>query len=68
MEKSLKEKLTNSFNNKSSNNVRLGKAKLMIKNDLDYRRGFAKVVEDFCNVVFIFDPRERQKYSQKKEN
>jgi enoyl-CoA hydratase len=27
----------------------------MITNDLDYRRGVAKAVEDFCSVAVIFD-------------
>jgi hypothetical protein len=37
MEKCLKEKLANFFNNKYSNNVRLSIATLMITNNLDYR-------------------------------
>ena len=68
MEKCSEEKLANSFNNKSSNNVRLGKATLMITNYLDYRRGVEKAVEDFFNVVFIFDPQERPKaFSEKRK-
>ena len=47
--------MANSFTNKSSNTVRLGKVEFMITNDLDYRRGFAKAVEDICNVAVIFD-------------
>ena len=47
--------MANSFTNKSLNTVRLGKAEFMITNDLDYRRGVTKAVEDFRSVAVIFD-------------
>ena len=68
MEKCLKEKLANFFNNKYSNNVRLSIATLMITNNLDYRWGVEKAVENFWNFVFIFDPQERPKaFSEKRK-
>ena len=54
----MEEKLANSFTNKSSNTVRLGKVEFMITNDLDYRRGVANAVEDFCNVAVTPDAQE----------
>ena len=50
--------MANSFTNKSSNTVRLGKAAFMRTNDLDYRRGVANAVEDFCNVAVTPDAQE----------
>jgi 1,4-dihydroxy-2-naphthoyl-CoA synthase len=39
------------FAAKSPAVMRLGRAAFMRQNDLNYRRGIASAVEDFCNVT-----------------
>src|SRR5215467_16284683 len=43
--------LAETFAAKSPTIMRLGRAAFMRQNDLDYRRGIANAVEDFCNVT-----------------
>ena len=43
---------------KSPNTLRIGRAAFMRTNDLDYRRGVANAVEDFCNVAVTPDAQE----------
>ena len=50
--------MANTFTNKSTNTIRLGRAAFMRTNDLDYRRGVANAVEDFCNVAVTPDAQE----------
>lgn len=46
------------FASKSPTAMRLGRAAFMRTNDLDYRRGVANAVEDFCNVATTPDAQE----------
>ena len=51
-------KIANVFSQKSPTAIRLGRAAFMRTNDLDYRRGVANAVEDFCNVAMTPDAQE----------
>lgn len=51
-------KLARVFAAKSPAVMRLGRAAFMRANDLDYRRGIANAVEDFCSVVATDDAQE----------
>ncbi|MDC0093900.1 enoyl-CoA hydratase/isomerase family protein [Alphaproteobacteria bacterium] len=51
-------KLATIFTNKSPTAIKLGKAAFMRTNDLDYRRGVANAVEDFCNAAMTPDAQE----------
>lgn len=46
------------FAGKSPTAMRLGRAAFMRTNDLDYRRGVANAVEDFCNIATTPDAQE----------
>ena len=46
------------FATKSRTAMRLGRAAFMRANDLDYRRGIAHAVENFCNVAATDDAQE----------
>lgn len=50
--------LAKTFASKSPTTMRLGRAAFMRTNDLDYRRGVANAVEDFCNVAVTPDAQE----------
>ena len=50
--------LANTFAEKSSTVMRLGRAAFMRQNDLDYRRSIAAAVDDFCTVVGTADAQE----------
>ena len=43
---------------KSPTAIKLGRAAFMRTNDLDYRRGIAIAVEDFCNAAMTPDAHE----------
>jgi len=51
-------KLATTFANKSPTAIKLGRAAFMRTNDLDYRRGVANAVEDFCNAAMTPDAQE----------
>ena len=51
-------KLATIFTNKSPTTIKLGRAAFMRTNDLDYRRGVANAVEDFCNAAMTPDAQE----------
>ena len=51
-------KLATTFTNKSPTAIKLGRAAFMRTNDLDYRRGVANAVEDFCNGAMTPDAQE----------
>jgi len=51
-------KMAENFAKKSPTTMRLGRAAFMRSNDLDYRRGVASAVEDFCNVAITPDAQE----------
>ena len=51
-------KLATTFTNKSPTAIKLGRAAFMRTNDLDYRRGVANAVEDFCNSAVTADAQE----------
>ena len=51
-------KLATTFTNKSPTAIKLGRAAFMRTNDLDYRRGIANAVEDFCNAAMTPDAQE----------
>ena len=51
-------KIANVLAEKSPTTVRLGRAAFMRTNDLDYRRGVANAVEDFCNSAMTPDAQE----------
>ena len=51
-------KLATIFTNKSPTAIKLGRAAFMRTNDLDYRRGVANAVEDFCNAAMTPDAQE----------
>ena len=51
-------KLATVFTNKSPTAIKLGRAAFMRTNDLDYRRGVANAVEDFCNAAMTPDAQE----------
>jgi enoyl-CoA hydratase len=51
-------KVAGVFSKKSPTAIRLGRAAFMRTNDLDYRRGVANAVEDFCNVAMTPDAQE----------
>ena len=51
-------KLATTFTNKSPTAIKLGRAAFMRTNDLDYRRGVANAVEDFCNAAMTPDAQE----------
>ncbi len=51
-------KLANTLAQKSPVAMRLGRAAFMRTNDLDYRRGVAVAVEDFCNAATTADAQE----------
>ena len=51
-------KLATTFANKSPTTIKLGRAAFMRTNDLDYRRGVANAVEDFCNAAVTPDAQE----------
>jgi enoyl-CoA hydratase len=51
-------KLAQTFASKSPTAMRLSRAAFMRANDLDYRRGVAHAVEDFCNVAVTPDAQE----------
>ena len=51
-------KTANIFSKKSPTAIRLGRAAFMRTNDLDYRRGVANAVEDFCNSAVTDDAQE----------
>ena len=51
-------KLATTFTNKSPTAIKLGRAAFMRTNDLDYRRGVANAVEDFCNTAMTPDAQE----------
>ena len=51
-------KLATIFTNKSPTTIKLGRAAFMRTNDLDYRRGVANAVEDFCNAAVTPDAQE----------
>ena len=50
--------LAENLSQKSPIAVRLGRAAFMRTNDLDYRRGVANAVEDFCNAAITPDAQE----------
>lgn len=50
--------LAATFAKKSPTAMRLGRAAFMRANDLDYRRGVASAVDDFCNAVLTPDAQE----------
>jgi enoyl-CoA hydratase/carnithine racemase len=50
--------LAENLSQKSSIALRLGRAAFMRTNDLDYRRGVANAVEDFCNAAITPDAQE----------
>ena len=51
-------KIATVFTNKSPTAIKLGRAAFMRANDLDYRRGVANAVEDFCNAAMTPDAQE----------
>jgi enoyl-CoA hydratase/carnithine racemase len=51
-------KIATVFTNKSPTAIKLGRAAFMRTNDLDYRRGVANAVEDFCNSAMTPDAQE----------
>ena len=51
-------KIATVFTNKSPTAIKLGRAAFMRTNDLDYRRGVANAVEDFCNAAMTPDAQE----------
>ena len=51
-------KIANVFAAKSPTAIKLGRAAFMRTNDLDYRRGVANAVEDFCNAAMTPDAQE----------
>jgi len=51
-------KMAENFAKKSPTTMQLGRAAFMRSNDLDYRRGVASAVEDFCNVAITPDAQE----------
>ena len=51
-------KIATVFTNKSTTAIKLGRAAFMRTNDLDYRRGVANAVEDFCNAAMTPDAQE----------
>ena len=51
-------KLATIFTNKSPTAIKLGRAAFVRTNDLDYRRGVANAVEDFCNAAMTPDAQE----------
>ena len=51
-------KLATTFADKSPTAIKLGRAAFMRTNDLDYRRGVANAVEDFCNAAMTPDAQE----------
>ena len=51
-------KIATIFTNKSPTAIKLGRAAFMRTNDLDYRRGVANAVEDFCNAAMTPDAQE----------
>ena len=46
------------LSNKSATTMSLGRAAFLRTNDLDYRRGVANAVEDFCNAAITPDAQE----------
>ena len=57
----IKKKVTEiaiNFSKKSSTTMSLGRAAFLRTNDLDYRRGVANAVEDFCNAAITPDAQE----------
>lgn len=52
------QELAKTFAGKSPTAMRLGRAAFMRTNDLDYRRGVANAVEDFCNSAVSPDAQE----------
>ena len=46
------------FTHKSPTTIKLARAAFMRTNDLDYRRGVANAVEDFCNAAMTPDAQE----------
>ena len=50
--------LTTNLSQKSPTALKLGRAAFMRTNDLDYRRGVANAVEDFCNSAVTPDAQE----------
>jgi len=50
--------LATSLSDKSPTALKLGRAAFMRTNDLDYRRGVANAVEDFCNSAVTSDAQE----------
>jgi enoyl-CoA hydratase/carnithine racemase len=60
--------MAQTFANKSPTAMRLGRAAFMRTNDLDYRRGVAVAVEDFCNSAMTPDAQEGLKaFLEKRE-
>ena len=51
-------KIATVFTNKSPTAIKLGRAAFMRTNDLDYRRGVANAVADFCNAAMTPDAQE----------
>ena len=51
-------KIATVFTNKSPTAIKLGRAAFVRTNDLDYRRGVANAVEDFCNAAMTPDAQE----------
>ena len=51
-------KIATVFTNKSPTAIKLARAAFMRTNDLDYRRGVANAVEDFCNAAMTPDAQE----------
>ena len=51
-------KIATVFTNKSPTAIKLGRAAFVCTNDLDYRRGVANAVEDFCNAAMTPDAQE----------
>ena len=61
-------KIATVFTNKSPTAIKLGRAAFMRTNDLDYRRGVANAVEDFCNAAMTPDAQEGLKaYLEKRK-
>jgi len=60
--------LATNLSHKSPTALKLGRAAFMRTNDLDYRRGVANAVEDFCNSATTPDAQEGLKaFLEKRE-
>ena len=63
-----KNSLATNLSHKSTTALKLGRAAFMRTNNLDYRRGVANAVEDFCNSATTPDAQEGLKaFLEKRE-